>query len=549
MSDNVVFKIELNELGVIARTRFSSDITRTQLDDLLHASIHNTKEPEWFASWITAENAAKALRDRKAVSFAEVTLQHEQIGTNRTAPAVKAPRHVMLHGFDEVNEASKYSAVSALQYLLQGLFFIKASRSYHYPEIPPCSLPRNISIRSTLQEVVREEYSSRPEGTLDPHDHRMHHTEVLAKILNDELLYKGIWNQTGDRQYALHPLFSMSPEELWTHLRAQTSLVQFVQDYVLFIVQNLTSSNTTWYPVHPEMQISDKETVHFSMGSELACKRCGMSLAVYGKVLDDNGQFEIKVGTTEYALRNAHPKLTICNEDALTNNLGAKIEVPSGEIIFADWIRAKAFTKSVERENQYDTSRWHSINYLLGRIQQIHHYAGKNVAFGSVGNETVTIYQSDEGLVIAGLSDINPEMVELYFEDEDGDLDDEAIDKAYQKAMDHYQQVTESTGLENIGGVCTDLWGYTIVDKAIADDLVGIDLFTSKEITLNANHQNHAGGSTPSLVSIPAGTYTHLYLHHLSTEEAMAHLPESLQEKLRPHQFRVIHGALLKTSE
>jgi hypothetical protein len=116
------------------------------------------------------------------------------------------------------------------------------------------------------------------------------------------------------------------------------------------------------------------------------------------------------------------------------------IDVPSGELLLADWFRIEAFTKAVA--DPAGDAYEYSINNAAGCHRQTSWYAEKH-GFMSVfvGNSSPQVVARNGQLVLASF-------------DEDGELGE-----------------PEPEG-EFVGSVCTDLWWATAIDRQKLTDIV-----------------------------------------------------------------------------
>ena len=120
-----------------------------------------------------------------------------------------------------------------------------------------------------------------------------------------------------------------------------------------------------------------------------------------------------------------------------------EMNLPTGELLFADWFRIPGFNEGMEMIAK-DGGR--EINCDDGAEEQTREYFEKaGFAHVSVGNTSPTIYRDGE-------------LIRL------GYLDDEAL---YDEAGERIAE-----GPEEAGCVCTDLWWVTIADKQVIADIL-----------------------------------------------------------------------------
>jgi hypothetical protein len=113
------------------------------------------------------------------------------------------------------------------------------------------------------------------------------------------------------------------------------------------------------------------------------------------------------------------------------------INVPSGNLIFADWLK---YGREVL---EYLDDDGESINCTKGIVQRIDRYATENVLHVFVGNTCPSIYMKD-GVLSVGNN--------AYDEDDN--------------------EIPLVPGGNNIGSVCTDLWWVTAIDRSIYESML-----------------------------------------------------------------------------
>lgn len=123
-----------------------------------------------------------------------------------------------------------------------------------------------------------------------------------------------------------------------------------------------------------------------------------------------------------------------CLLKELPNTVEVNLESPSGKLVFLN--DPRRFFK-VKRDDRHS----HSINSLLGCIEETKAYADHNVGFFFIANSLPNIMQNHEKILFTSYDD----------EDED------SIDKFKDYA--------------NLGYVCADLWWYTVLDHQLYLDL------------------------------------------------------------------------------
>lgn len=533
MSDALFEVSNLNQRIIGLNMFDKKQLTIDQLEDILHASVHGHANSSSTAEGFDPENP----------TLDKLILTYEEYATSSLPLLTAFKKYPRLYAEDP-ELRRKWGGLYVLCYLLKEAMhvYVEDVWRYEYKFVPPS----NMSFYS-LHDI---------DADADPHKHGIPAKEAITTVLERKLLLGTIQDTATHQYYALYPLLSMSPEALWEHLRSQTSLLAFVKQHCQSVLDNIASDTITWYPVHEAYQDFDFKAWQFAIDSELRCPHCGTRVSVRNISLD-NGKLNITVGTLPHVITRQSSQLPICQGNDFTQHIRAPITVLSGDMAFVDWFRHSEYTKNLKPEAEYDTSQWYSINYLLGRFQQMQNYASKNVMFGGVGNEYVAVYQFDGGLVVAGHSSLDSDDEFDYEDDIDAlfGLSDEST------PTPDIVEITEAepSGLTRLGNICTDLWGYTVVDTQTISQLTQqpcsfdqegrLTLLTEdRECTYDtiSSNEGYAGGTTLGRATLEPGKYEHYYLHTYGTEEALSYLPKHVADLIRPYQFEVIHGVLLK---
>lgn len=105
----------------------------------------------------------------------------------------------------------------------------------------------------------------------------------------------------------------------------------------------------------------------------------------------------------------------------------------SGELLISDWFRLDEFTSVVDEQNKFNLSS------SKGRSDSTKRYADLfNFAFIHLGNNSPSVFQSNDSLVV--------------------DMTDGAASSKKRYKMNDLP-------CEEVGSICTDLWGAAIIDK------------------------------------------------------------------------------------
>ena len=183
-----------------------------------------------------------------------------------------------------------------------------------------------------------------------------------------------------------------------------------------------------------QQKFGDMTLELLTMGGTAKCSTCGERLAFAQK------------GDTLVALET-------CEHPGGLKPYAVLIDVPSGEIVFANDLRAL-----VDVEDNYD------VNSSIGVKRTTESYATDGMAHILVGNTCPTVFKTGHGLSVSLNND---------WDDENGDLD---------------------IGEEQ-GSICTDLWWYSAMDK---------DLFEARCAELNVDPKDYMDFS----VKVDPGVYS-----------------------------------------
>ena len=492
MNDKV-FTLKVKDVELEAFQSAKGPVSLLEVEALLQSSVHGSALPDWFVKESTE-------REAEGIGFLPF-------------PLVKwaDPGNESVFPVSDAVYALKYLVADAIYVLFQGKYLDEGVKSMPTP-----------AVRVQSMHALQAEGRAPLDAVLDPHDHVISFNKLLALLLDDGLYCGGVHCEADGKYYALHPLLSLSPDQLWAHLRRQESLLALVQEYATYVLSNITADHVQWYEVHESYVVKGKlPWANRTISKDLPCPCCGMKMRVLSRTLTADHILDLVVGSNPYMLSHADPDLLICQGENWAAGCVSQINVPSGQLLFSDWIRHPRFAQSLKRENEYDTLRWHSINYPWGRLQESQFLASRDVAFGGIGNTTAEVYRFKEGIVLANI--------------------------ACEEDLPRVVKAEEGDSLRLVGTILTGLWAYTVVDKATVDSVIGSDVLQSQHLTiLPVDATDYAEGSTVGQTHVEPGVYTHYYLKWLSVEEALAILPAHVQKLLAAYNFDTIYGVLLK---
>lgn len=387
-------------------------------------------------------------------------------------------------------------------------------------------LPRNVHMSMGIGADLGN-------GIKERHNHHIPEHATFAYFVYKYLMLRDLKDPDGTR-YAIHPYFSMPPSELLSLMQATDSPLTFVKDFLQTCLNNVDREEILWYPLHESYYFDASGMKYpmemtpwssFALSSELSCGRCGKRLLFSDVSFSADKVVHIQMNSFSHAIANESPNLPLCDV-SLPLSAGAVGEVylPTGKVLYADWLRVPRFTAALERNNQYDTSKWYSLNYPLGTIQVALHACTLDVIHGPTGNESVELYQIGPDIIITG-----------HVSENDDDFDQDL------SVADASDTLVGEVLLIKLGSICTDLWAYTLVDEQVFESLIQ----TSNPLSTK-HGANYAGGSSPGYFETTPGRYAHYYLHGMPEAEIAEVLPDHVKHALRQEGISKVHGFLKK---
>lgn len=307
--------------------------------------------------------------------------------------------------------------------------------------------------------------------------------------------------------YAINPLFELSKEEVITLITSKTfNLNDYVKYMVNIIVTRLTTAGVDIPIAHNDYQhpeVVQLGGLNYQSG-QAECAKCGQIFA------------EIKKWTLREDKITAEPIFhTTCpaaNSPLIPKFKSARafsVEVPTGDLFFADWLRdEEGFGVRLFKNHNYD------INTLHGRMQASAYFASKNVIHGSTDNGSCFLISNLDGTV-------------LYIV---GNYNDKKLDKL---------------GLRYVGGISTDLWGYTMMDRAHLEPLSSPahQCMLQDLIHPVSSHQ----WEVPGMLQVKPGNYFHFYFNSYGRDidKMLAQLPTDVQDTVKALKVSALHGVLI----
>lgn len=405
-----------------------------------------------------------------------------------------------------------------LSYVLnKGLFiYVEDDWRIRHAEV---KLPSNVRMQFAPDALIR--------GTLpERHHHDLPIRNISCELLGRYFMFNDVADANGVRM-ALHPYFTLAPDELLAILQSADSPIQLVRSFLQDVLTNFTNTTIKWHPlnaayitmaegVKPTRGIT-KPWVNFSLSRDMSCPLCGMRLEISTTKLSAEGVLDVFINSNYYAIDRQSPDLPRCDvTQHLAHMSQSTVTFPSGKVLYADWLRCAEFTERTKDEEDYSSFSSYSINYVMGKIQKSLRLAANDIVHGSTGNESVVLYKVPGGVLIAD-----------YVWDRE-----EISEEDFEGYPDH---------VEELGSICTDLWAYTLMDEARLESFIeGPSPFNPKKA------ESSAGGDAPGYFEIDPGQYCHQYLSCLPFDTALEALPEHVVKLIRKMGITRVHGFLHK---
>lgn len=307
--------------------------------------------------------------------------------------------------------------------------------------------------------------------------------------------------------YAINPIFELSGEEVISLITDDAfDLEQYTEHMINTIITRLTSPNVEIPVAHPDYQhpeVVQLGGLNYKKG-QAECAKCNLGFAAIKTWRYQNGRI---VAQPEFSTccpaANSELSHQFRSERAFTVN------IPTGDLFFADWLRDKeGFGVRLLKNHDYD------INTLHGRMQASAYFASKNVVHGSTDNGSCFLISNLDGTV-------------LYIV---GNYNDKKLDKL---------------GLRYVGGISTDLWGYTMMDRAHLEPLSSPahQCMLQDLIHPVSSHQ----WEVPGMLQVKPGNYFHFYFNSYGRDidKMLAQLPTDVQDTVKALKVSALHGVLI----
>jgi len=156
-----------------------------------------------------------------------------------------------------------------------------------------------------------------------------------------------------------------------------------------------------------------------------------------------------------------------------------EINVPSGELLVADWFRLEQFNTIInELKDENDRI---DLNSAKGISDKTKLMASINMAHVYVGNTCPSVKKTADDLIIVCATN--------YYDDD-------------------IEQMSDNMDIDHSWNICTDLWWASLIDKQTLIDLLS-QRMTLEEATKEVNDYLNKNKDTP-IINVKPGTY-HLY--------------------------------------
>lgn len=308
--------------------------------------------------------------------------------------------------------------------------------------------------------------------------------------------------------YAINPIFEMSKKDV-VHLIIGDSfdLAQFVEYIATTILTRLTTPGADIPVAHADYQnpvVLELGGLQYG-GGYSQCTCCGEAFFDVNKWLFKDGMIV------------AYPQFQDHCAALNTKTVGEQpsvraftVDMPTGDLFFADWLRdEKGFGISSLPDHRFD------INFPYARLQASNYYANHNVVYGSIGNEACRLYSNEEGSIIYVL----------------GHLAD--------------PKVIDQLNVKYVGRICTDLWGYTMADRAYLEPLSSPAYLETIQ-AIQAPRETHHWDE-PGMLRVKPGQYWHYYFNAYEDDimQSAKELPESIRQVVLALNPNALHGVLV----
>lgn len=398
-------------------------------------------------------------------------------------------------GHDEVVSLDldqNYAPAVLFNYILSGLYSIKPSLDFHHFE----SFAENLRLR-----VEDPEHGHTGSG------------EFLYRCLQEDIFGMVPQDENGV-VYAINPIFELSKKEFIALISSdEFNLNEYVEHVATTILTRLTTPGCDIPVAHEDYQHT------------IVCKLGGLQYASNYVECTSCGRISFKV--KEWILKDgmivAHPEFyeqcaakSYKPAPASPSARAFSVDVPTGDMFFGDWLRDDSgFGVSSLEKHSFN------INFPHERLLASSHYAELNVVYGSIGNEACHLYANQEGTVLYILGHIgNPDKL-------------------------------NELGIKKVGSICTDLWGYTLMDRAHLEP-ISSPAYRGVMASITEPDENH-DWERPGMVRIQTGKYWHYYFNAYEEDihQSAAELPESICNdvlQLAPNALHavLVHDQLIK---
>ena len=129
----------------------------------------------------------------------------------------------------------------------------------------------------------------------------------------------------------------------------------------------------------------------------------------------------------------------------------SEIDVPTGELVFANFFRTDAIRTYNEEYSEPD------VNSVIGRNRLMQELSEKNVGYGQMGNMSLAVYSNDNEIVLG--NDYYEDHIEGHYGDSE---------EVIEKYKDFDKEIKEN-GFKNQGTISLEMWRWMCADKSVID--------------------------------------------------------------------------------
>lgn len=215
---------------------------------------------------------------------------------------------------------------------------------------------------------------------------------------------------------------------------------------------------------HYKRDLRDIELGRSYKHREQYCFHCGSNLNIL--VLDEKtlayvkGQDYWDIGKAKgdqygYLFTASDIKTCAAKELYESKQLTSVIDVPSGELVFANYFKSEGIVEDLPKGEAYSEP---GINSVLGRNRVMQYKASNNVGYGQMGNMSLTVFGNKKNKIVLGIEeDYLDEHLSGAYGDEDA------------QGYKDFKKEIKDEKLKHRGEISLSVWRWECADKSILD--------------------------------------------------------------------------------